>query len=501
MTPITIELFCAMLSAGPPMVHYTTKAVTQSWEPISIKQVEKNIEGAALKKLTASGGMRLKKTGFSDLRKGEYSLIINGRFIEEAERFSVYLSFGSGTREDLPSFRASDTSGPLGRKSRSKMQKMIIQTAERAAARLAKVLGPQLDSVRLRVERPKLERPEMPFEWGTIDVPEVRGKNKAIRTLLNVRNPDHERHKALAKIKGFVFDQQAARNAVEHCLLRDPSPDIRSNCASALEAKARNHVPTQRVILHAMRTEVDERVITRLAKISATFVGLSRMETIATWLHIVADEASSARAVGEIAKLLGKEGDVPNLDFAVAACLHQDVLVYGRRGPCADHLLQNLPPERLKAVVWRFLENGSDYGAERSLFEDVVKRAVSKRYNRKNKPDPAYGELLLKVAERRSAGKGTRRIALYEGRKLFPKNLATIERLLKLAWEQPMLQPSVSTAIDLTRKDPKLQTATLGALKKIREKGQFYPRPHRSNPYEILDKAIARLERAAKRRK
>jgi hypothetical protein len=56
----------------------------------------------------------------------------------------------------------------------------------------------------------------------------------------------------------------------------------------ALTPVARNHLPTQRVLLSAMRLEVADEVVVALAKVSQSFVGLSRLETLATWLELVA---------------------------------------------------------------------------------------------------------------------------------------------------------------------------------------------------------------------
>src|SRR5687767_6738912 len=218
-------LFALLLVAAPgdaPLLKYTTKVMTKSWEPIEIPEVERFLEAEVLQILTAPGTVRLEKSGFADLQTGDYSLLINGRFIEEAERFSVYLTFGKGKRTDLPSFHAAHTSDALGKKPRSEMQRLISAAASSAAKRMIEVLAPQLEAARLKADPPVLEDPELPTDWGTIDIPRVQSKDKAIQTLLDVRNPDHERHKALTEVQGHVFDQEAARHAVELCMLRDP---------------------------------------------------------------------------------------------------------------------------------------------------------------------------------------------------------------------------------------------------------------------------------------
>ena len=55
---------------------------------------------------------------------------------------------------------------------------------------------------------------------------------------------------------------------------------------------------------------------------------------------------SVARAAEKVAGLLKKEKNVPNLEFAVAACLQQEAVVYGKRGACAQGLLQKIPAAR-----------------------------------------------------------------------------------------------------------------------------------------------------------
>lgn len=490
--------FLAVASPGDaPLVHFTTKVVTKSWEPIDLPQVEKFVEAEVLQVLTKPGTMRLKKGGFADLKQGDYSLVINGRFIEEAERFSVYLTFGNGKREDLPSFHTTHTSEALGRKKRSEMQRLIREAASAAAARLVAVLTPQLEAARLRTDPPVLDAPELPLEWGAVEVPPVRSKNEAIRTLLNVRKPDHERHEALTAIKGFVFDQQPARNAVELCLLRDPSPKLRERCADVLKPVARNHPPTQRVILHAMRTDVDEHVIDALAEISQTFVGLSRLETIATWLHLIASDVTPVGGVSRMVRLLSKEGDVANLDYAVAACLQSEALVYGKKTACAG-LLGQLPPPRRRAVVWRYLERVEAFGqGEVNVFERVADRVF--RSGRRGDEEPALGALMLRIAARESAGR-VRRKAVHLAGEHAPAIAGNLRTLVRFLYDQSLQSSALRAVERMVRRAPELTSLAVGALKQVRTKARYFKKPHSSDPYRELEKTIERLERRLSRK-
>lgn len=496
-----LELLTLMtVAAGePPAVKYAVKVETRSWEPIAIKEVEKFVEAAATAELTKTKSMRLERASFADVRKGDYSIAILGRFVEEAERFSVYLTFGPGTKTDLPSFYASDTSSPLGRQKRADMQKAIEEAARRAGARLGEVVGPALESVRLRIEPPPLEDPDLPVRWGDVEVPEVKTKDKAIRELLDVRNPDHVRHKALTAIQGFAFDQQVARNAIERCVLFDPSKDIRVRCVRALAPVARAHVPTQRVLLHAMRTDVADEVLAALTEVSKGFVGLSRLETLSTWLHLLARPGTPDRAAGAVAQLVAKEEDVANLDFAVAACLQQDIVETSKRYDCARYLLRRLPPARRLAAAWSYLHDAKVYGTGERLAYEAVIDAVVPRSTR-DPVDERVPELLLDLAERPSTGY-IRYALIHRAGDRAPANPATIERLLKIAYDQKHTRTAIQAAVEVADREPSLLEMTVGGLRQLEKKAQWFPQPSRGDPYREVAEAIDRLERKIEREK
>lgn len=490
----TAVVFGLLAIAGPgelPEVRYVAKAVTRSWEPIAIREVERMVEQAAREPLTKGGHLKLVKAAPAELSQGAYTLRISGRFVEEAERLTVYLSFGPGTREDLPSLFAADTTGPLGRKKRAEMERRIRATAKRAAERLAAALDPWLARTQIDVS-PPLVQPSLPMNWGDIDVPPVRDKSKAIRTLLDPRQPDGARAEALRELEGHIFDQQPARNAAERCVLRDPSPKIRKACVEALAPTARAHVPTQRILLHAMRTDVDEQVLSALAKVSKGFVGLSRMETVATWLHMVSSDATPARAAEKVARLLAKEKSVPNLEFAVAACLQQDSVVYGKRNACASQLLKRIPGARRPSVVRHYLERAAVFGSGERLTYEAVLNAVME--DRKAPPTPAMAALMLDLAERPATGR-LRYKAIYLAGRHAPADAETVSRLLKLAHEPRLASGAIKSAVEVAQRNPALASATLAALDALSAEAKWYPRPHRANPRDDLKKARKRLER------
>jgi hypothetical protein len=487
-------------ASGPgdaPEVRYVVKAVTRSWTPIELKDVEAMIEAKALAELSRSGAMRAAKATYTELKGGDYALQIDGRFIEEAESFSVYLTFGPGTKSDLPSFHVSE-SGALGGRPRSEMQQRIEQLATAAGKRLATVLSPELESVRLHVERARLEETEIPWSWGPIEVPKVRAPSHAMQTLLDVRNPDHARYQALSEISNQVFDQQAARNAVELCALRDPTPGLRVACVRALGPAARASVPTQRILLRALRNDVDEEVASAILDLAQGFVGLSRKECVESWLEMVASEATPGRIAGRVAELLAKEGDVPNLDLVVARCLHQESLAYGKKQACAESLLPTIPEPRRPAVVHTYLETVEVHSsAAQQVFEPLIGAVFKEGGGGKKShpaPDPAMFEQLLSIAVRPSADKA-RHLALYHLRRHPAPTPATMERLVALVPDAELAVDALRAISEIAEHHAELREMTLGALKRLKETVSWFKRPHTQDPAEALDKTIERLGR------
>ena len=111
MSAAIVLALLGLAAPEPPEVRYVVSVQTASWEPIDLPEVERMVEQAVTEPLTTPGKMRLSKATPLTLSEGPYVLRVSGRFVEEAERFTVYLSFGPGTQADLPSLVAAHTSG------------------------------------------------------------------------------------------------------------------------------------------------------------------------------------------------------------------------------------------------------------------------------------------------------------------------------------------------------------------------------------------------------
>lgn len=490
-----IGLCLLFVAAGePPLVNYVAKGETRSWEPIALAEVERFVEGKVLSGLTQGGSLRLQRSNFSELAKADYKLIINGRFIEEAERFSVYLTFGAGQKSEVPSFFVVETSAPLGKQPRGEVQKRIEAAAAQAALRLSKLVTPHLERLRLNLEPPSMDEP-LPLAWGPVEVPTVTDRRKALQTLLDVRNEDNERLTALAEIRGYAFDQQAVRNALERCVLFDPTARLRAECVDALAPVYRNHVPTQRVLLHALRTDVDDQVLKALVESSATFVGFSRLETIATWLELLTRERTPERAAESVADRLREEKDVPNLLYALSACLKLEAIPSGKKQACTGRLLDLVPREQRIALLKPYLLQQPVYGTgQRMAFEDALKSLTRNQRT----ADPLAGELLLQVAERKSAH-GLRYLAVYEAADHADPTPANLERLLALAREESLADQSLRALVDVVERNPALIAMAIGALDRLEAQKPWYPKPSRGNPYKELAQARDRLRRLEKK--
>ncbi|HSI04974.1 MAG: hypothetical protein ACAI38_08955 [Myxococcota bacterium] len=342
----------------PPVVKYVVSVETRTWKPIELKDVERILDNAAVSPLLQRGDMQLVKSDFAGLKQGDYTLLVSGRFIEEAEDFSIYMTFGPGKRQDLPSFHVSGTE-PVGKRGMQEMQRVMEKLANQVANRLNQLLAPELRQVALPLQINDVGEPQVPqlWQWPKLTTPDVPKPSKLLATLIDPRNHDSDRLKAVTGLSSAAFDELAARKALERCVLRDPSPAVRLHCLQELEPVARVNVQTQRVLLYAMRNEYDDKVLGALARVSQAFTGLSRAEALDTWLFLIASPGTPAEAVDDIANVLGKEGNVPNLDVAVASCLRQGNSLFMKKYDCANDLLRILPPERRAAVAYDYLEH------------------------------------------------------------------------------------------------------------------------------------------------
>ena len=195
--PVVLALALAA-AAEPPEVHYLTKLETRAWEPIALAELTPVVEAAAVGPLSKLAAMRMSKTGFADLESGDYAILIQGRFIEEAERFAIYVGFQKGKKDDLPSFHVAE-GVELSGANKAEILKRIEAAGRRAGARLAELLGPRLEAVRLSVGAPPVEDPTLPWQWGAIEVPTVGSPTKAMKELLDMR---HKLTQLLSKMEG-----------------------------------------------------------------------------------------------------------------------------------------------------------------------------------------------------------------------------------------------------------------------------------------------------------
>ena len=486
---LTLTLATLLVSA-PPTVNYVVSIETKTWQPIELKDVERFLNAAATVPLASSGALRLVASTFGDLKNADYTLLIQGRFIEEAEKFSVYLTFGPGKATGLPSIHVSATAS-IGKRPKTEMQKIMEQLATDAGKRLFAVLDPRLKGIEAGAALAPLGAETLPWDWGTIDMPEVSGKpDKLVLTLLDVRRPDHERQNAIREVQGHAFDQPVARQALELCMLRDPLPDARIRCAQALEPVARQRTETQRLFLYAMRNEFDDNVLRALNKIAGAFVGLSRKETIETWLELVSSDATPAGASSDIAQLLGKEGDVPNLDLAVARCLQQEALAWGKKHACAQWLLRNIPEARQRSVVWRYLENiGVTDTGDQLTFDEIEESLFRER----KKMDQAAAELFLTLAERASAWKVRKKAIYLAGNN--PKPTTKFATRLLVLLRDPDMSTWVARAIrEVGDKDPEVKSVLLSGLRKTAEEWRCVLCGSRGDPMKEVRDTIKNLE-------
>jgi hypothetical protein len=477
-------------SAPTPTVAYAIKVETSSWEPIAVAEVERLVEARALPALTAAAGLKLQRSGFADLAKGDYTLVASGRYVSEAETFTLYLTFGPGQRTDLPSFHTSDTV-ELGQRSRPEMQRAIEALAEATGKRLAVVTGPRLAASRLGQAPPPVEDAPLPWSWGSTQVPGAPRPDQRLADLVNVSAEDHERAAAVAGLGALAEDQPAARAALERCVLLDPSPQVRAACVRELEPVARLRVPTQRLLLHALRHEYDAGVLRVLVPVSAAFVGLSRKEALETWLELLAGPSFPEEAADELAELVAAEGDVPNLDLAVASCLQQPNLAWQKRHACAQWVLPRIPAARRPAVAWRYLQGVAVWDqAEELTFKEVLEALTRDA----GPMSAAVAELLLDVARRPAAGRA-RQAALYEARQHPEPTPELAVDVVRLMADEALVTPGSRVLESFTGRHPELREPALEELKRLRQATHFPRRPGRGDPARDVDQLIRRLER------
>ncbi|MEM6532331.1 MAG: hypothetical protein AAF654_06895 [Myxococcota bacterium] len=374
-----ITLLATATLAAAPLVNYIALVESRDWEPIEPKDLELLLENAVIPSL-GTGDARYVKATASALRSGDYTLVVNGRFIDETEEFSVYLTFGPGAKTDLPSFHVSETTS-IGRRPGSQMQKRITAVARKTADRLAKRLAPAWRSQELentaQLANALVDAESLDWSFAETKLPAVRSPAGAAKTLLNVRNSDRDRIVAVKSVGSAAFDEAQARTVLERCVLFDPSPEVRVDCVEALGPVARQNVQVQRLVLKAMRNEFDDKVLTALTKVSETFSGLSLQESIDTWLYLIAEPATPESAARLVSRALRERGELPNLDQALARCLTTDNLAWQKKRECAG-LLPNVPGSRRVTVARPYLMRTGIFSVASELVTTEVLRALSR---------------------------------------------------------------------------------------------------------------------------
>jgi hypothetical protein len=483
------------IQAAPPLVHYHTEIEQVRWEPLPPREMAKIVERVALALLSKDGLMRLRAVTPAKLQQGDYGLQLRGRIIEDARRFTVYLIFGPGKRSDLPSLFVTSTSARISRKRRSEVERRIADTARRAARQLAAVLTPRVRSLSLQSGLPPIEGSDFSVAWGEIDLPRVAPRTKALRTLLDVRQPDGQRAAAAVELGRYAYDQKAARNALELCLLRDPTASVRIRCAQAIAPAARSHATTQRIVLAAMRREVDENALRRLIDLSRHFSGLSRLEAVATWLSLLADPTTARGAIDEIARLVAAEREVPNLETATAACLQRRSLSSHGRLACASNLLRGMEPKRRLAVVWRYLQTATVWdNVERMTFERIV-RSFSGR-DTPGAVAQTLARLMLALAVRHSAGRARPIAIRFVGQHAKPSP-TVVRRLLGLATDPQLARDALRALSDIGRKSPSLAKLAADSLDELHRAGRMRASLCERDPDRALNRTLKTLRRSA----
>jgi hypothetical protein len=481
-----IALVAAFALAASPDVKYVVKVEPRSWQPIDQADTERLLEAKALAPLTQKGIMRLTKGKYSELAEADFSLQIEGRFIEDAGKFSVYLTFSPQKRTDTPSVYVIDTA-EVEDKTPQQMQKIISDLVERAARRMHTTLEPHLRES--SVQAP-LEGEPLPLDWGEIEMPTINAPQGAIKELITVRNEDHVRWKGFSELKEHAFDQPAARMAIELCVLRDPLPKLRASCVAALAPVARTRVETQRFLLHAMRHDVDSEVVTAIANVSKSFVGFSRKEALATWTEVMASDATPDQAASAIADLLQSENSLPNLELATTRCLLSQALTENKRGYCAD-LMRKIPKERRAAAAWRYIEKAKLYDqGTYNTFKSVLEHTVGNS----GPIDPPLADLFLQRAQRRDAAYGIFEL-IYLARRHSAPTVATIDGLLVLAKNRRHASSAIQTIREIVSKHPELKAPALAALKRFDSQIEYMAHMNHGDPKKDLKETIKRLEK------
>lgn len=354
LSALPLALSAAEARAAPiPTASYRVEASAGSWQPLAPADIAKTIEQAALEVLSRPGLMQVKK---HDPKKeptsgAEYTLEIKGRLLDEAETHTVYLSFGSGTKSDLPSFQASDTVS-LATRSKGEMLGRVEKSARKAAGQLLEALRPALEQAQRGRDNGSTEilgeRGALPYQWGDVEIPTA--KLSAGSADLDSKKAE-ERQASLRLLTSLVLQDDApARHLLESCALKHPLEEMRVGCLKALAPASRRIAPTQRVVIEALRKDKSSDVQKEASEQMLYFSGVARDEAIQAWLE--------ATAKGNVLGPINQLGDLPNLDVAIHRCMLScgQRPKYQRGKSSCIPLAAPLSHQRRRAVFWKFIK-------------------------------------------------------------------------------------------------------------------------------------------------
>lgn len=344
LTPIAAQ-------ASPAEVAYEVRSTAGSWQPLSSADLARTVEHAALEVLTRSGKLQLERAAPDRAR--DYALVLAGHLLDEAETYTVALTFGPGAKGDVPSLNAAETV-LLGKKSRAEMLKAVEDAARRAAAGLLEVLRPALErAARGRApdappEGQFTEHARWPWRWAEVRVPSLPAGDAAKDLYASKKDV---RMAALRLLTSQALGEASPRHALERCALGHKEWEMRLGCLVALKPLARQLDPTKRVVIEAYRRDNESRVRQEASEQMVYFSGMARSEAIQAFL----ESASEGRGIGPLATL----GDLPNLDLAIRSCLvakGKTKKSWDKHGAfqCLE-LVRPVPHGRRRAILWRFL--------------------------------------------------------------------------------------------------------------------------------------------------
>ncbi len=374
-------LYCAvtalmLLASAPPAdaalsTGYVSKVRVVSWIPIREADLESAIAAQAVAALSRDGLLRLEKGTRG--KKLDMKLFVGGEVVEDAGNFTVTLSIRPLRDPGLPSFVTAATVSISGQK-RAVMFKRIISAARTAARRMSAAMRAHPE-ILARLGSAGATGGPLPamFQWGKVAPLPVKATSKDLATFLNGRLSWHKRKEAAFRISGLAYDNANVRHAVEKVALTDPDPITRLYAVKFLRPSARAHRFTQQVLLAVAREDADPKVKGEALTLSHSFMGLSKRETLQTWVQLLASRVADLnnRSFKLLTKSLGWRPNTPNLDLGLLRCLRQqEVLREGRdrKELCLD-LVEQLPPRRRGAILLGYLGQPFD-----ALSNDLPRR-------------------------------------------------------------------------------------------------------------------------------